>query len=245
MRLSVSDLAKLCGISVRTLHYYDEIGLVPPSEVTEAGYRYYDDTAVAKLEQVLFYRELQFSLREITSILAHPEIDRTEALQKQRNLLLLRRRHLDEMLAVLEETMGGKPMNPKKITAAEEYENTRSRYASEVRERWGNTEAYRESEEKEKTRTMEDKAQTQQEAEEIFTAFAALRGQDPATPEIQALVERWQNHITRNYYHCTREILAGLGEMYTADERFSANIDRAGKGTAQLMRDAIRVYCAC
>ena len=244
MKYSISEIAALYGISVRTLHYYDEIGLVPPSEVTEAGYRYYDDAAVAALQQVLFYRELQFSLREIAGILRHPQYDRGAALQHQKELLLLKRQHLDELLALLEETIGGTTMKETKHTTLEEIEAVKQQYAAETRRRWGDTEAFRESEEKAKTRTKETTREAAADADDIFAGFAALRETAPEDRSVQALVQRWQEHITRYYYRCTKEILRGLGEMYVGDERFTQNIDRFGDGTAKLMSEAIRIYCA-
>ena len=125
-----------------------------------------------------------------------------------------------------------------------EIDRQRDAYAEEARERWGGTDAYAESAKRTAGYGKEQWAAIQQEADAIFTGFAALRGRTPDDPDVQALVARWQAHITAHYYACTKEILAGLGQMYAADERFTQNIDRAGAGTAQLMSDAIAAYCA-
>lgn len=244
MRYSISELANLFGISVRTLHYYDEIGLLPPTEVTEAGYRFYEEGAVATLEQVLFYRELQFSLREIIAMLRRPDYDRTAALCQQRELLRLKQRHLEELLAVLEETIGGTTMKNTPKTTWEELEAAKAQYAEEARRRFGETEEYKVSEQREKSRTPEEGREAAAAADEIFTAFAAARGQAPASPAVQSLVLRWQEHISRYYYPCTKAILGGLGQMYQADLRFAQNIDRFGEGTARLMSEAIRIFTA-
>lgn len=135
-------------------------------------------------------------------------------------------------------------MEKNKKTAWEELRETEKEYAAEARSRWGHTEEYKVSEKRGNARTEEEKDNMAAAAQEIFDAFAALRGTAPEAPEVQALVKRWQDHITQYYYPCTREILAGLGQMYVGDERFLANIDRSGEGTAQLMSDAIRIYCA-
>lgn len=126
-------------------------------------------------------------------------------------------------------------------TTLEDIQQAKAKYAKEVKERWGYTNAYQQSEKAQ--RTDEQQLSAAQEADAIFAKFAEQVGNDPADDAVQALVKRWQDHITAHHYPCSREILAGLGEMYTADERFTQNLDRFGAGTAQLMRDAIRVYC--
>lgn len=241
MRLSVSQAARLAGVSARTLRWYDEIGLLRPTEVTPAGYRFYDDRAMACLQQILFYRELGVPLEQIGRILSAPDHDRTEALQKHRNLLLMKRRRLDDMLRLVDETIGGNIMydeRPKPTQA--DWEAVKNQYAREAADRWGNTEAFLESREKHAKYTPEQEAAIQAEMEEIFQAFGACT--DPAGPEAQALVRRWQEHITKYHYHCTDGILACLGEMYTGDPRFRENLDKYGPGTAQRMSDAIAKF---
>lgn len=242
MRLSVSEAAKRAGVSVRTLHYYDEIGLLKPSETTPAGYRYYDGAAMASLQQILFYRELDVPLEQIGRILNAPEHDRTEALQKHRTLLLMKRRRLDDMLRLVDETIGGIAMydeRPKPTQA--DWEAVKEQYAREVAERWGNTEAFLESREKHAKYTPEQEARISAEIEEIFRAFGACG--DPEGDEARALVKRWQAHITKYHYNCTDGILAGLGQMYVNDPRFKKNLDKYGPGAAQKISDAIAAYC--
>ena len=242
MRLSVSEAAKRAGVSVRTLHYYDEIGLLKPSETTRAGYRFYDETAMASLQQILFYRELDVPLEQIGRILNAPDNDRTEALQKHRTLLLMKRQRLDDMLRLVDETIGGIAMydeRPKPTQA--DWEAVKEQYAQEAAERWGNTEAFLESREKHAKYTPEQEAQINAEMEEIFTAFGACT--DPEGEEALALVKRWQAHITQYHYSCTDSILACLGQMYANDPRFVDNLDKYGPGTAQKMSDAIAAYC--
>ena len=125
-----------------------------------------------------------------------------------------------------------------------EIDALRDRYAEEAKARWGGTEAYRESARRTASYTKEDFARIQAEAGELFAAFAALVGTDPGDARVQALVMRWQAHISASYYACTDEILAGLGQMYVADERFTKSLDQFGAGTAKLMSEAIAVYCA-
>ncbi len=243
MHLSISETANLFGISVRTLRYYDEIGILKPARVSAAGYRYYDDMAIERLQQIIFYRELEFSLKEIATMLCRPDYDKTDALQKHRALLLLKRRHLDELISLVEDTLGGVEMKEQKITAAD-IDAVKKQYAAEAAQRWGKTAAYKESQEKYASYGKAEKVAMAEEAGEIFSAFAGYRDVDPADRNVQALVKKWQDHITKYHYACTKEILAGLGQMYTADERFTKSIDAYGDGTAQLISEAIAVYCA-
>ena len=242
MRLSVSEAAKRAGVSVRTLHYYDEIGLLKPSETTPAGYRFYDSAAMASLQQILFYRELDVPLEQIGRILNAPEHDKTEALQKHRTLLLMKRRRLDDMLRLVDETIGGIAMYDERPRPTQaDWEAVKEQYAREAAERWGNTEAFLESREKHAKYTPEQEARISAEMEEIFRAFGGCG--DPEGEEAQGLVKRWQVHITKYHYNCTDGILACLGQMYVNDPRFKENLDKYGPGTAQKISYAIAAYC--
>ena len=242
MRLSIGEAARRSGVSVRTLRYYDKIGLLSPSEVSEAGYRFYDVEAVSGLQQILFYKELGFSLEEIRRIIRQPDADRTEALARHRTLLLLRRRRLDAQIRLVEQVMGGKGMKKNPIET-DDYEAVKARYAEETRRRWGDTAAYAEQQQKESGRTAGQNAAMMEEMREIFAEFSRLKNEDPAGSRAQAAVARLQAYITRHHYHCTPEILSSLGEIYVADPRFTENIDREGTGTALFVREAIRVFC--
>ena len=238
MKLSISEAAKRAGVSVRTLHYYDEIGLLKPSETTMAGYRFYDGAAMASLQQILFYRELDIPLEQIGHILQSPDNDRTEALQKHRTLLLMKRQRLDDMLRLVDETIGGIAMyNERPKPTQADWDAVKEQYAQEAADRWGNTEAFLESREKHAQYTPQQEEQINAEMEEIFTAFGACA--DPEGPEGQALARRWQAHITKYHYNCTDGILACLGQMYVNDPRFQKKLDKYGPGTAQKMSAAI------
>lgn len=213
MKLSVSEASKLMGISVRTLHYYDEIGLLKPSDKTEAGYRYYDDNCLAVLQQILFYRELELPLKEIRSILSQPDHDQTRALASHRELLLIKQRHVADMLRLVDETLGGENMSKSNFTF-DDYEEAKDKYATEAKARWGHTKAYKESQRHEKNRTEAETLEMMNETNSIFTAFAKSMDLAPSSPEVQALVARWQALITMHHYNCTNEILDGLAEMY-------------------------------
>ena len=238
MRLSVSQMAKLTGVSIRTLHYYDHIGLLCPETAADSGYRWYGAEDVEKMQQILFYRELDFPLKDIRQILADPHYDKQEALRRQRQLLLLKRERLDGLLELLDANLKGERTMEFQGSDAKELEAARRQYADEAKARWGHTDAWKESQEK--TGDPESQAAAMND---IFRRAAALRKGDPAGAEAQALVKEWQDLISDHYYACTKEILAGLGTMYTADERFQKNMDRFGEGTAAFLSKAIAVYC--
>ena len=244
MRYSVSEMAKLSGVSVRTLYYYDEIGLLMPSEViAKTGYRYYDETAVTILQQILFYRELDFSLKEIVKIMNASDYNKEDALQKQRELLRLKRRRLDRMIGLLNANLKGENRMSFEEFDMSAIEEAKVKYAKEAEERWGNTDAYRQSQKKTANYKKEDWQKVMEEMDVLLQKFADMRGHSPKEPVVQELAAQWKQYITAQYYDCTDEILAGLGQMYVADERFTKNMDKFGEGTAKLISEAIAVYC--
>ncbi len=235
---TVHQVAELSGVSVRTLHYYDQIGLLKPTRVTEAGYRLYDDAALARLQRILLYREVELPLDDVRRLLAD-ETDAPRALEAQRELLALKIKRLQGLQDLCERLLKGET-----IMSFEAFDSKAiDQYKQEVKERWGETLAYRESEKKAAGYQQADWEEIQTEADEIFAAFAGIRTQAPDGTEAQALVRRWQEHVTRRHYPCTKEILQGLGQMYTADPRFAQNLDRFGEGTAAFIGKAIECYC--
>lgn len=232
---TVNQVSRLTGVSVRTLHHYDAIGLLKPTNVTEAGYRLYDDTALARLQTILLFRELEFSLQEIRKILDSPNFDAAAAIEDQIKLLELRRQHLDELLnhARQIQKTGVIPMNFKPFDVTK-----MDAYAAEVKAKWGKTEAYKEYEKRGKGADTSDALMS------LFAEAGKLRHLSPDSPEVQTMVASIQSYITDHYYSCTKQILAGLGQMYVADERFKANIDAAGgEGCAEFVSKAIEIYC--
>ena len=245
MKLHIREFAKLTGVSVRTLHYYDEIGLLRPSFVDEQnGYRYYDENTLCRMQEILFYRELQFSLKEIRMILSSPDYDKQNALKEQKHLLTLKKERLERLISALDGAMKGEKISMD-IFDNSEFEAKREEYAKEAKEKWGGTAAYKESEVKTAGYSADKWNKVNSAMDELIAEFTeCLRnGFAPDSKEAQELVKRWQDFINDNYYTCTKEILAGLAEMYVSDERFMKNIDRHGDGTARFMSDAIKVYC--
>ena len=238
---TVKEFAALTGVSIRTLHYYDEIGLLRPASVTDSGYRLYGQQELERLQQILFLRELRFSLKEIAQILDDPSFDRKQALENHRRLLIAQRDRLDLLICLAEDTLKGDiPMNQKP-----DAEKLRDQYAEETRQRWGKTDAYKEYEAKTAGRQTSDWQTVLSGMDAIFDRFADLarEGADPAGIEAQELVESWRCYISENMYTCTPEILRGLGQMYVSDERFQKNLDSHGEGCAQMMSRAIEIYC--
>ncbi len=240
--MTVKEVSRLCGVSVRTLHYYDEIGLLRPERLSGAGYRVYGEGELLLLQQILFFRELGFSLKEIRAIMQNPSFDAKEALEKQRTLLEMKRERISGLIRLVDQTLKGEQLMSFKEFDQSKIERARAQYAVEAKERWGNTPAYAQSEQKTKGYTKEDWNRIQDEAAELFKDLAAHMEQGPSAPETQALIGQWQAHITRYYYDCTDAILAGLGHMYREDRRFAENIDQYGCGLADFMSEAIALH---
>lgn len=233
MMKTVKEISRLTGISVRTLHYYDEINLLTPTKTTDAGYRLYDDTALERLHRILLFRELKFPLKEIKTILDNPDFDAKSALKEQIALLEMQKNRLDEIINSAREilTKGAENMNFS-VFDKTEIES----YANEAKQKWGHTDAYKEYEQK-----HSDFAETADEFMQFFAEIGKLKHLPSDSKEVQALIRKLQNFITENYYTCTDELLKQLGQMYVADERFKNNIDKAGgAGTAEFVAKVIQ-----
>jgi DNA-binding transcriptional MerR regulator len=240
---TVGDVARMAGITVRTLHHYDEIGLLRPSERRPNGYRAYTDADIGRLQQILTYRELDLGLEEIERLLDEPG-STVEALRRARKRVEQRMTKLRRIGAGLEAAIEaeskGRRMTPEeKLRVFGDFDP--DEYAEEVEERWGGTDAYTESKRRTDGYTAEDWARHQAEADEINQGLLALmaEGVAPDSERAATLVDAHRDLITRWFYDCSPEIHAGLGAMYVADERFRANIDKAGEGLARYLSDAI------
>lgn len=239
---TVKEVSKITGVSVRTLHHYDAIGLLKPTRVTEAGYRMYDDTALHRLQDILLFRELQFSLKEIKVILDSPDFDPSEAIARQIGLLELQYKRIGELISFAREIQnkGAKTMNFD-VFDKDEIE----KYKEEVIAKWGGTKAYQEYRQKDIVRNKVASGRIANELMTIFSEIGGLKHLTPDSDEVQKKISAIQKFITDNYYTCTNEILSGLGEMYVCDERFKNNIDKAGgAGTADFVKQAIAAYCS-
>lgn len=236
---TVKEVSRLTGVSVRTLHHYDAIGLLKPTKITDAGYRLYDDTAVCRLQSILLFRELQFSLKEIKEILNTPDFDADTALAQQIRLLELQYEHIGGLISFAREIQ---EKGVRKMEFGVFDKSSMEQYKQEVKERWGQSEAYREFVHRQENGEDFDKAG--KALMTLFEEIGMLRELPPEDMNVQDKIRELQSFITKHYYNCTNEILRGLGVMYTEDERFRQNIDKAGgSGTAEFVRQAIEVYC--
>lgn len=239
--LTVKQLADKCGVSVRTLHHYDAIGLLKPARVTEAGYRLYDDAALERLYLILLFRELGFALKDIRGILDAPDFDRNRVLDRQIELLEKKQRQLEcianmargiQMMGVNDMDFDG--FNPEKLDD----------YAQQAKTLYGKTDAYREYEQKAKGRTKAQSNAVNGQVMDFFVRLGELKGQAPDSAAVQNWVRDLQEFFTANFYTCTPEILMSLGEMYAGGGTMTENIDAAGgEGTGAFAREAIMVYC--
>ena len=240
--MTVHEVSKLTGVSVRALHHYDQLGLLKPAEVTEAGYRLYDEESLTRLQSILLFRELQFPLKDIGAILDSPAFDRNKALDQQIRLLELQKEHLDNLIDLAKgmKLTGVKGMADFKAFDTRKIDD----YAREAKASWGQTKEWKEYEQKAKDRTKDQEKDIAQGMMDIFRAFGAMRDQDPASPEAQALVDRLQGYITEHFYTCSDEILYSLSRMYDGGGSMTENIDKAGgPGTGAFAAKAIAVHC--
>ena len=240
MRLQIKEFAELCGVSVRTLHYYDEIGILKPCFVDgHTSYRFYDENNLIRMQEILFYRELDFSLKDIGKIMLSPDYNKERALSDQKKLLILKKERLERLIDAIDKAEKGE--NVMKSFNNNEFE----KYKNEAKEKWGSTDAYREYADKTKGYSKQNFDSVGDGMNLIMGEFATCmkKGELPTSENSQALVKKLQDYITENFYTCTKEILSGLGQMYVLDERFKNNIDKNGNGTARFISEAIDFYC--
>jgi MerR family transcriptional regulator, thiopeptide resistance regulator len=244
MARTVGEVSKLAKVSVRTLHHYDAIGLVGPSDRSEAGYRLYESGDLERLQQVLFFKELGFSLDEIRSIMAEPSFDRRDALRAQRSLLAEKARRTEAMLTAIDLALdameGGYAMDEKDMFEVFGDFDPKQ-YEDEVRERWGDTDAYKESARRTKRHTKDDWQRIKAEDAARLERMVALfdEGVTPQDPRAMDAAEEARLAIDRDYYPCSREMHVNLGRMYVADPRFTAYYDKHREGLAQWFCSAI------
>ena len=239
----VNEVSRLTGVSIRTLQYYDKIGLLPPADYTEVGYRLYDDETLQKLQIILLFRELEFPLKDIRRIIESPVFDREKALEQQIHILELKKEHIENLIDL---ARGVKKSGVKDMTDFTAFDTAKiDDYIAKAREYWGDTAAFKEFEEKNADRTSEENAGINTELMKIFAQFGGMKDMDPASPKVQKLVKKLQDYITDKFYKCTNTILSSLGHVYSAEGEMNRNIDKAGgKGTGEFVDKAIQIYCS-
>lgn len=240
---SINDLSKLSGLSKRTLHYYDEIGLLKPDHILDNGYRKYETSSLRRLQEICFYKELDFPLKEILRLLNHPHYDAQAALINQRDLLQLKKKRLQALIDLLEDNIKGEHKMDFNAFSAKEIRAHQDKYSQATKDKYGHSPAYKMASKKYETYSDQALVMIQTHYDEIFKALAQSVGQDPQSPGVQELVKQWQDHISNFYYTCTDQILAGLADMYRDDETFRASMDKYGPGTTDLLIEAIKHYC--
>ena len=238
--MTVNEVSKLTGVSVRTLQYYDKIGLLMPAAYTESGYRMYDEACLERLQHILLFKELQFPLKEIKEIIDSSDFDRNRALEQQIELLTLKKEHLENLIIFARGIHG---LGVRYMDFSVFDTKKMNEYAKQAKETWGKTDAYKEFEEKHKNYSEKDDQRLQVEFMNLFVEFGKMKDLDAGCDEVQNLVAKMQNFITEHFYTCTDKILAGLGKMYSGGGSMTENIDVAGgEGTAEFVAKAIEIY---
>jgi MerR family transcriptional regulator, thiopeptide resistance regulator len=241
---TVGDVARLSRVSVRTLHHYDEIGLLVPSDRSPAGYRQYSADDLRRLQQILLYRELDFGLDEIAEMLADAGAGTDDHLRRQHRLLRARRERVTALLDAIEREMEARKMGMA-LTPEEQFEifgtGNMDEVTAEAEERWGDTDAWRESRRRAAAYTKQDWITIKAEADANIAAFAAaIRAGEPATgPVATDLAEEHRQHLTRWFYDCGYGMHRGLAELYVSDPRYTASYDVIEPGFSQYVHDAI------
>lgn len=238
---TVKEIAAKTGVSVRTLHHYDAIGLLKPTAVTESGYRLYDEDALMRLYLIIVYRELGFSLKKIAELLSAPDFDRNRALEEQIELLEQKRQQLQNRITFARGLIltGVRHLNYEGF----DYKKIDD-YSAQAKAMWGKTDVWKEFEHKASGRTKEDAKALGDDMMALFTKVGTLRSQEPGSPAVQSWVAELQSFITEHYYTCTRPMLKVLGEMYAGGGSMTENIDNAGgKGTGEFAKQAIDIFC--
>jgi DNA-binding transcriptional MerR regulator len=245
----VGQVAGFAAVTVRTLHHYDDIGLLVPSERSHAGHRRYSDADLDRLQQVLFYRELGFPLEEVAALLDDPAADPRAHLRRQHELLTARIEKLQKMAAAVEHAMEARKMGIN-LTPEEKFDlfgaKDPEQYAEEAEQRWGGTEEYAESQRRVSRYTKEDWKRIQAEVASWSERYDALMaaGEPPTGEAAMDMAEEHRQHISRWFYECRYEIHKGIAEMYVSDERFKAYYDSMRPGLAEHLREAILANAA-
>ncbi len=247
MSYTVNKLAKLSGISVRTLHYYDEVGLLKPSGIKENGYRYYEEKELLRLQQILFYRELEFSLDAIKNIIDNPKFNMMEALVDHKKLLESKKKRIETLLSTIDTTItnmkGGGSMGSDDLYQGFSDEEMK-KLQEEAKAKWGYTDAYKQSIQRTKHWTKKDYDKAGKDQRDITKEMADLfkSGKSIDNEKVQNVIEKHYQYINQ-FYDAPIKMYRNLGHMYVDDPRFTAYYDNFAKGLAVFVRDAIGYYC--
>ena len=246
--LTVHEVAELIGTTVRTLHYYDEIGLLKPSIVTDARYRLYTQSDLSRLQEILFFREVGFALKEIKKLLEAPNYNREEALENHLQILEAKRERITALIDLVNKEIAGVKDYSFAAFSNSKILDLQEQFREEIIQRWENTESYKEYEEifskRSRKKQQEEFDALLNKSQEVFERLAMYEKKSPASAEVQAVVKEWQEYISEHFYKCDNQMLTYLGELYVNDERFSAFINRFGNNNlAEYFNKAIRSNC--
>ena len=244
MTYTIKEIANLAGSTTRTIRYYDEIGLLQPAEIGENGYRYYDKGSLLRLQQILFFRELNMPLKEIDLIIDRPDFNIVEALEKHRSSINIRVKRLNALITTINNTI--KVIRGEKSMTEKEYFNgfDEARYEAEAKERWGNNPKYAESSKKWESYSKEKKEEIKTEGGRITTRMVSTDlNTPPDDPEVQAAVGEYYAYINKYFYTCNIASLRGLADMWVEDARFAANYEKIREGGTKFVREAVHIFC--
>jgi len=246
MSYTIKQLSNLAGVSVRTLHYYDEIALLKPEAIRTNGYREYGDKAVLKLQQILFFRELEISLEDIKAMVSRPDFDAVAVLEMHRKSLQGRARRLERLIQTVDDTIlhmkGYKQMSKKQLFEGFS-EEEQEKYTREAEQMYDPA-IVKESNRKFKSLSAIEKQRIFDEGNQIYADMVTAMPKGPGSPEVQAIVEHWRRHMD-HFWTPNMEQLMGLAEMYNSDPRFKANFDKFEPRLAEFMREAVAIYVKC
>ena len=241
--MTVHEVSRITGLSIRTLQYYDKIDLLKPTNYSKAGYRLYGDTELEKLQQIMLFRELEFPLKEIKEIVNGTDFDKRKALDQQIELLELKKEHIDNLIGFAR-TIRARGVNHIKLDFSAFDRSKLDEYFRRAKEMWNKTPQYKEFTEKSKNWTKQDEDRIMDDFMKIFEKLGKIRKLDPASDLAQKYIQEIKDFITDHLYTCTNEILYGLGKVYAGGGEFTENIDKiGGKGTCEFTYQAIKIYC--
>ena len=244
----INEISKISGVTVRTLHHYDKIGLLVPSERNDSNYRLYNENDVSRLYQILIYKELELSLKDIKDILDKHNVNKEEILKSQKKMIIEKRDRLNQIIISIDETIENKGVcimskDKFKVFSYEDVKKHEEEYKKEVDEKYNESNAYNQSKSKTSKYSKNDWETITEEANNIYIKLSKLMDKEIDDEDVQKLVHEWREHISKYYYDCTIEMFRGLALMYVGDERFTKNIDKFGEGLAQFLSDAMNEYC--
>jgi DNA-binding transcriptional MerR regulator len=241
---TIKEIADLADVTTRTIRYYDEIGLLDPADIGENGYRYYDNDSLLRLQQILFFKELDVPLKEINLIINRPEFNLVDALEKHRSSLKIRVKRLNALIATIDSTI--EVIQGEKKMAKKDYFKgfNEAQYENKVKECWGNTPQYAESSKKRAVFSKEQKKAIKAEGMHIAIRMVGTDPNiSPDDPDVQAAVGEYHMYLNKYFYTCDVSFLGGLADMWVEDVRFAVNYEKIREGGTKFVRDAVHIFC--